>query len=69
MLKTFVQQGRREQRGDAYSIPYVESLSDASTSLADFFSFLLDHMSVLYPTPVTSTMNNLAGYRNTISSQ
>jgi hypothetical protein len=59
MLKKFVQQGRRERRGDAYSVPYVEPLSDARTPLADFFSILLDHMCVLYPTPTTSTMSDL----------
>jgi hypothetical protein len=42
MLKKFVQQGRSERRGDAYSVPYVEPLSDARTPLADFFSILLD---------------------------
>ena len=59
MLKKFVQQGRRERRRDAYSVPYVEPLSDARTPLADFFSILLDHMCVLYPTPTTSTMSDL----------
>jgi hypothetical protein len=36
-----VQQGRSERRGESYSAPYVEPLSDASTPLADFFSILL----------------------------
>jgi hypothetical protein len=37
-----VQQGRSERRGESYSAPYVEPLSDASTPLADFFSILLE---------------------------
>ena len=36
------QQGRSEQRGESYSVLYVEPLSDARTRLADFFSILLD---------------------------
>ncbi len=36
-----VQRGRSEQRGESYSVPYVEPLSDARTKLADFFSILL----------------------------
>jgi hypothetical protein len=42
MLKMAVQQGRSERRGEAYSVLYVEPLSDARTPLADFFSILLD---------------------------
>jgi hypothetical protein len=41
MFKKAVQQGRSERRGEAYSFPYVESLSDARTPLADFFNILL----------------------------
>ncbi len=44
MLKKAVQQGRSEQRGEAYSLPYGEPLSDARTTLADFFSILLEHV-------------------------
>jgi hypothetical protein len=33
-----VQQGRSERRGEAYSVPYVEPLSDARTLLADFIN-------------------------------
>jgi adenine-specific DNA-methyltransferase len=40
MLKKAVQRGRSERRGEAYSLPYVEPLSDARTKLADFFSIL-----------------------------
>jgi len=36
-----VQQGRSERGGESYSVPYVEPLSDARTTLADFFSILL----------------------------
>jgi len=39
-----VQQGRSEQGGEAYSILYVEPLSDARTPLADFFSILLTRL-------------------------
>jgi hypothetical protein len=41
MVKKAVQRGRSEQRGDAYSWPYVEPLRDAKTTLADFFNILL----------------------------
>jgi tRNA-specific 2-thiouridylase len=41
MFKKAVQQGRSERRGKAYSLPYVEPLSDARTPLADFFNILL----------------------------
>ena len=42
MFKKAVQQGRSERRGEAYSFPYVESLSEARTPLADFFNILLE---------------------------
>jgi hypothetical protein len=51
MLKKFVQQGRSERRGDAYSVPYVEALSDARTPLADFFSILLEGSVKALPGP------------------
>ncbi|WHZ15633.1 MAG: hypothetical protein OJF52_002478 [Nitrospira sp.] len=41
MLKKAVQQGRSKRRGEAYSVRYVEPLSEARTPLADFFSILL----------------------------
>jgi len=34
-------QGRSERRGESYFVSYVESLSEARTKLADFFSILL----------------------------
>ena len=52
-----VQQGRSERRGDAYSVQYVEPLSDARTPLADFVNCLLDRIS-------WSRMS--AGYRKAI---
>jgi hypothetical protein len=42
MLKKAVQRGRSERGGEAYPLRYVESLSDARTKLADFFSILGD---------------------------
>jgi len=45
MRKKAVQQGRSERRGDAYSGPYVEPLSDARTPLAVFLRILLDKLS------------------------
>jgi hypothetical protein len=54
MLKKAVQQGRSEQRGDAYSIPYVEPLSETRTPLSDFFSILLEFEKVveeIFPSP------------------
>ena len=41
MVKKFVQRGRNEHRGEAYSVLYVEPLRDARTKLADFFTILL----------------------------
>jgi hypothetical protein len=49
MLKMAVQQGRNERRGDAYSVPYVEPLSEARTKLAVFFSILLEMWSFFRP--------------------
>ena len=40
MFKKAVQRGRSEQRGEAYSVPYVEPLSEARTKLAEFFNIL-----------------------------
>jgi hypothetical protein len=34
-------QGRSERKGESYSAPYVEPLSEARTPLADFFNILL----------------------------
>ena len=42
LFRKAVQQGRSERRGDAYSVPYAEPLSDARTPLADFVNSLLD---------------------------
>jgi hypothetical protein len=42
MRKKAVQQGRSEQSGESYSVPYVEPLSEARTPLADFFRILLE---------------------------
>jgi hypothetical protein len=41
MFKKALQQGRNERRGEAYSAPYVEPLSDARTTLETFFNILL----------------------------
>ena len=35
-----VRQGRSERRGDAYSFPYVEPLSDVRTTREGFFNIL-----------------------------
>jgi len=42
-----VQRGRSERRGESYSVPYVELLSDARTKLVDFFSTLLEGLALL----------------------
>jgi hypothetical protein len=42
LFRKAVQQGRSEQRGDAYSVQYVEPLSDARTPLAGFVNSLLE---------------------------
>jgi len=39
-----VQRGRSKRSGDAYSLLYVELLSDARTKLADFLNSLLGYM-------------------------
>ena len=41
VVKMAVQQGRSERRGESYSEPYVEALSDTKTPLAAFFNTLL----------------------------
>jgi hypothetical protein len=41
LIKKAVQRGRSERRGEAYSVLYVEPLSDARTKLADFLISLL----------------------------
>ena len=45
MFKKAVQQGRNERRGESYSLPYVEPLSDARTPVAVFFRILLEPLS------------------------
>ena len=47
MRKKAVQQGPNERRGESYSVPYVEPLSDARTPLAGFFRILLESVSVM----------------------
>ena len=44
LFRKAVQQGRSEQRGEAYSLSYVEPLSDARTPLADFVNSLLAYL-------------------------
>ena len=46
MRKKAVQQGRSERRGESYSVPYVEPLSDARTPLAVFFRILLESFAI-----------------------
>jgi hypothetical protein len=41
MFKKAFQQGRSERNGEAYSLSYVEPLSEARTKLEDFFNILL----------------------------
>ena len=41
LFRKAAQQGRSERRSEAYSVPYVEPLSDARTPLADFVNSLL----------------------------
>lgn len=40
LFKKAFQRGRSERRGEAYSVPYVEPLSDLRTKLEDFFNSL-----------------------------
>jgi len=64
MLKQFIQQGRNERRGESYTEPYVEPLSDVRTPLGDCFSILLfagsaalrrfpEHQRVRFPFKIT----------------
>jgi hypothetical protein len=48
LFRKAVQQGRSERRGESYSVPYVEPLSDARTMLADFVNSLLVEFSMLW---------------------
>ena len=41
LFRKAVQQGRSERRGESYSLPYGEPLSEASTPLAAFVNSLL----------------------------
>jgi hypothetical protein len=41
MLTKAMQQGRSEGRPEAYPLGHFDSLNDARTMLADFFSILL----------------------------
>jgi len=41
LFRKAVQQDRSKQRGESYSLPYVEPLSVARTPLADFVNSLL----------------------------
>ncbi len=54
-----VQQGRSERRGESYSLPYGEPLSDARTPLAGSANSLLDacvpFISLIFPIASFST--------------
>jgi hypothetical protein len=41
MFKNAGEQGRSERKADAYSVRYVEDLSEARTKLEAFFNILL----------------------------
>jgi hypothetical protein len=41
LFRKAIQQGRSERKGESYSVPYVEPLSDARTMLAGFVNSLL----------------------------
>ena len=41
LFRKAVQQGRSKQRGESYSVPYVEPLRDARTLLAAFVNSLI----------------------------
>ncbi|OYT21241.1 MAG: hypothetical protein CCU26_02210, partial [Nitrospira sp. UW-LDO-01] len=41
LFRKAIQQGRSERRGESYSLPYVEPLSEARTPLVDFVNSLL----------------------------
>jgi hypothetical protein len=42
MLKKAVQQGRSESKPEAYPLGYAEDFDEPRTTLADFFSILLE---------------------------
>ena len=41
LFRKAIQQGRSERRGESYSLPYVEPLSETRTPLVDFVNSLL----------------------------
>jgi len=49
LFKKAVQQGRSERRAEAYPLGYVKGLSDARTTLEDFFNSLLGRNHVVLP--------------------
>jgi len=44
MVNKVLQRGRCKRRGEAYTEPYVEPLSDARTMLAALFNILLEKL-------------------------
>jgi hypothetical protein len=56
MVKSSVQRGRSERRGEAYSAPYVEPLSEARTTLTGVFSILLMGVAVETDTKLHRTL-------------
>jgi hypothetical protein len=47
MLEKSAQQGRSERKAEAYSVPYVEALSDARTTLEGFYNILITRRCVM----------------------
>ncbi len=49
MFKKAFRQGRSERRGESYSLPYAEPLSDARTQPEDSFNILLMDARIVIP--------------------
>ncbi|HSB45486.1 MAG TPA: alanine racemase [Nitrospira sp.] len=62
-----VQHGRSERRGDAYFLPYVEPLSDARTTLADFFIGLLTLHTTYATISLAALSHNLSQIQGRLS--
>jgi hypothetical protein len=57
MLPKAIQQGRRERRGEAHAVLYVEPLIDARTMLVEFFSILLRENTSHVETPLVPPLS------------
>ena len=67
LFRKAVQQGRSERRGESYSVPYVEPLSDARTMLAGFVNSLLRSEATIFG--IGCPIQMLQGQRGVLSGE